>query len=114
MATGITFSGSDDSVNSGIREHGKLGVGDEIEALNSMLKLDNIPISERYEHRGFDRSQLFVRKSFPLKPSKVVKNLGRVLWIGNHSLVVLALIWDIAGLDGWWLVKCIVRGFKAI
>ena len=38
----------------GIGDHGKLGVGNELEGLNSMLKGDKIVISENDENRYFD------------------------------------------------------------
>ena len=97
MTTGITFFGSDDSVKcpaSGITASSALEMS--VEGLNRVLKLDKIAISESDEHRRLDRSQFFLRKSPPLKPSKLVKNLGPVLWIGSHSLVVLSLILDVA------------------
>jgi hypothetical protein len=40
----------------GIGDHGKLGVWDEVEALNRVLKLDKVAISESDEYRRLDRS----------------------------------------------------------
>ncbi len=50
----------------GGRDHGELGLGDELDGLNRVLQADKIVISEKNEHRRLDGSQLLVRKSFPL------------------------------------------------
>lgn len=40
----------------GIRNHGKLGVGDELDGLNGALKAEKIVISEKDENRRFERA----------------------------------------------------------
>ena len=50
----------------GIRNHGKLGVRDDLKGFEGVLKTDKIVISENDENRRFYRSQLIFRKSSPL------------------------------------------------
>ena len=89
--------GKQDEV-AGIRDHSKLGVGDELEALNGVLSPDKIVISDDDEKRRFDRSQLFLRKPFPLNAANLLLNPGPVIRVGRHSPVILSLKLDAPGL----------------
>src|SRR5215831_8747198 len=63
-----------------------------------MLKAYKIVVSENDEHRSFYRSQLLVRKSLPPNASQLVIDFGPVAWIMRHSLIVLSLKLNIAGI----------------
>src|SRR5262249_14496076 len=52
------------------------------------------------ENRRFDCSQLFVRKSSPLIVENLVPNLGPVIRIDSHFLVVFSLKLDAPGVRG--------------
>ena len=84
----------------GIRDHGKLGVRDELDGFNGMFEANEIVISLNDENRYFDGSQFFFREAFPLNAANLVINLGPVIWIGGDFLVTFSLKLDISGLSG--------------
>jgi hypothetical protein len=89
----------------GIRDHRKLGVRDELDGFNGVLKANKIVISLNDENRRLDRSQLCLRKSSPLNAANLVINLGSVIWIGCYFLVTLSLKLDAPGLGGRRMIK---------
>ena len=60
----------------GIRDHGELGVGDELQGLNGVFNADKIVISQSDEKRRIDGCQFFVRKSQPLNAAHLAPKLG--------------------------------------
>jgi hypothetical protein len=89
----------------GVRDHGKLAVGNELEGLKRVFKADKIMISYGDENRRFDGKQFFVRKSFPLNAANLAPKLGPVIRIGSHFLVVFSLKLDAPGVRGRRVVK---------
>src|SRR5208283_5716184 len=63
----------------GVRDHGELGVGDELEGRNGVFQADKIVISQDDKNRRFDGSQLFVRKPSPLNAADLAPELGPVV-----------------------------------
>jgi len=54
LTIGITLLFRKQDEVAGGRDHGELGVGDELDGLNGVLKADKIIISEKDENRRLD------------------------------------------------------------